>query len=140
MGRENMLGLAKISDSSEKKFEDPRTQQENQKLFNMEKDCLQQIKQQEGLAKIDKESKGRNEEKINTARDKNTFENVMKDILEKSIQDKARDKFKEGGKKKEDDDGSEASKKNDILAPYLEKLGIKDHKQVLPYDLSLIHI
>lgn len=51
----------------------------------------------------------------------------MKEILEKSIHDKARDKFKEGGKKKEDDDGSETNKKNDILAPYLEKLGIKDH-------------
>ena len=37
------------------------------------------------MAKGDKEAKGKYDENINFARDKNTFDNVFKDILEKSI-------------------------------------------------------
>jgi hypothetical protein len=104
--RESMLGFAKLNEGSGDKKDDPLIQQENQKMLSMEKDCYQQIKQQEVSA--GEEEKQMREEEI---------------TLEQTLHDKAREKNKEALKKK-DEDGDKDSTADDYLYPFLEKKGL----------------
>lgn len=103
--REHMQGFGKFKESSDKKGDDPIVQQQNQKMLGMEKECIQQIKLQESTAKEDEKSV--REDKI---------------MLEKTLYDKARDKYKENLRKKDDESGKNADV-HDYLYPFLEKAG-----------------
>ena len=103
--RESMQGFAKFNEAADKKGEDPIVQQQNQKMLGMEKECVQQVKLQETTAKEDEKSV--REDKI---------------TLEKTLYDKARDKYKENLKKKDEEAGKNADT-HDYLYPFLEKKG-----------------
>ena len=102
--RESMLGFAKVSETSaDKKVGDTSDQQDHQKMLAMEKDCLKDIIKQETAAQ--------EEEKLIR---------TNKVTIEKTLHDKARDKFKETLKKTEEEVNREAAA-NDYLYPFLEK-------------------
>lgn len=71
---------------NENKADDPLVQQENQMIFQMEKDCQLSIKSQE--EKQDEEHKSIKKEEL---------------VLEKSLHDKAREKFYQNQNNKDDD-------------------------------------
>ena len=117
--KEDIIG-AKISDSSgEKKSEDPIKMQENQAMLGMERDCYNQIKIQEGNA--GDEDKLVREEKL---------------VLEKTLHDRAREKYKYA-LEKNDDDLDKEEMKNDYLYPFLEKRGWFG-KELNNYEASTI--
>jgi hypothetical protein len=73
--RDQIMGIAKSD--NDKKIDDPVTQQENQSILTMEKDCFKYIREREEVAA--------NETKL-----------MRQPIsLEKTLYDKARDKFKQ---------------------------------------------
>jgi hypothetical protein len=116
--REIITGFSK-PDGSDKKADDPVVQMENQQIIDLEKRCLSNIKFQEDQF----------ESEISYRR----LENVQ---LEKTLYDKARDKFKENLNKKEDED-SERTDENDELRPYLEELKLNVKKPDLSYEEAL---
>ena len=120
--RENIVGMGKMNDSGEKKLEDPRVQQEHQKIFTMEKETVQQIKGQESSAKEETENHKEFETKITMLRATNSVDEANKVILEKTLHDKAREKYKLDSLKKQDEILD--SNANDFLRQYLEKRGL----------------
>ncbi|KAL4445104.1 hypothetical protein ABPG74_018832 [Tetrahymena malaccensis] len=110
--RDSMHGFAKLNEpGGDNKIDDPLVQLENTKMVNLEKDCLNQLKQQEKIARDD---------------EKTIREGEIR--LEKTLYDKARDRFKESSKKNDDDLAKDAAA-SDYLYPYLEKrklLGVSE--------------
>ncbi len=101
-----LLGFPKSDSSgSDKKADDPIAQQQNQKMLGMEKECYINVKTQENTAKDDE--KGIREEKV---------------TLEKTLYEKAREKYKENLKKKDEESGKGVDM-HDYLYPFLEKRG-----------------
>ncbi|CAK92507.1 unnamed protein product (macronuclear) [Paramecium tetraurelia] len=117
--RENMHGLGKLNETGvEKKNEDALVSQENQRIANLEKECLTHIKNQEDEVKKD-------EEQLRS-----------QDLrLEKTLHDKARERYKETLKKSEEEKQREQADK-DYLYPYLEKRKLLG-KEVLNYNEAL---
>ncbi|CAD8136523.1 unnamed protein product [Paramecium octaurelia] len=117
--RENMHGLGKLNETGvEKKNEDALVSQENQRIANLEKECLTHIKNQEDEVKKD-------EEQLRS-----------QDLrLEKTLHDKARERYKETLKKSEEEKQREQADK-DYLFPYLEKRKLLG-KEVLSYNEAL---
>lgn len=55
--RDSMHGFAKLNEpGGENKIDDPLVQLENTKMVNLEKDCLNQLKSQEKIAKDDEKT------------------------------------------------------------------------------------
>jgi hypothetical protein len=65
-------------------------------------------------------------------------DDIFSKILEKSIYEKARDKMKQG-KKKEDDQAEEETKK-DYLLPILKKLSLEDKADMELDEEAAIHV
>lgn len=80
-------------------------QQEHARILQMEKDCYQAIRQQGEIAKTEQ---------------RNLMSETL--VLEKSLHDKAREKFSQNIAGKEED--SSDSKEVDYLLPYLEKYNV----------------
>ncbi|CAD8046319.1 unnamed protein product [Paramecium sonneborni] len=117
--RENMHGLGKLTEPGvEKKNEDALVSQENQRIANLEKECLTHIKNQEDEVKKDEEQLRSQDLK-----------------LEKTLHDKARERYKETLKKSEEEKQREQADK-DYLYPYLEKRKLQG-KEVLTYNEAL---
>ena len=96
--RNTILGSAKLSDTTgEKKLTDPVQVMENAKLYNLEKVCHSQLASQEDNAKQDEKA----------------FDEKTYFFLEKSLHDKARDRFKETQLQKEEF-GAEAKESDPI--------------------------
>ncbi|CAK78642.1 unnamed protein product (macronuclear) [Paramecium tetraurelia] len=117
--RENMHSLGKLTEPGvEKKNEDALVSQENQRIANLEKECLTHIKNQEDEVKKDEEQLRSQDLK-----------------LEKTLHDKARERYKETLKKSEEEKQREQADK-DYLYPYLEKRKLQG-KDVLSYNEAL---
>ncbi|CAD8043995.1 unnamed protein product [Paramecium primaurelia] len=117
--RENMHSLGKLTEPGiEKKNEDALVSQENQRIANLEKECLTHIKNQEDEVKKDEEQLRSQDLK-----------------LEKTLHDKARERYKETLKKSEEEKQREQADK-DYLYPYLEKRKLQG-KEVLSYNEAL---
>lgn len=101
--RDEIQGFGKL-DNKEHNPKDPLIEQENQKLLAMEKDFYQFIKAEEIIASDE-------------------YKNIRNEPpkVEKTLYDKARDKFKENKNKVEDEINEEDA--NDFLKPFLEKMG-----------------
>ena len=114
--RDKILGYGKI-DASEKK-DDSLVQQEHQNLLSKEKECYQNIRNEEGT--ISEE-----------------YKQMRNGILtiEKTLYDKAREKFKENKSKIDDDKNEEDA--NDYLKPYLEKRGLNSNDPVASYETAV---
>jgi len=78
------------------------------------------MRSQEEIAEREQDKRSDIEEKINRYRKSNALEEANRDILEKSIQDKAREKYKYASKKKDEEADQDAYTK-DYLYPYLAK-------------------
>jgi len=98
----------------------------SQKLeyFNqMEKECHQNIKKQEGeVISKEMESRTQNEEKIAKARNTHDIENALNEIIQKTIYDQAREQNKEEVKYVEEEKKQDTTK-IDYLTPVLIELG-----------------
>ena len=114
--RDKILGYGKI-DASEKK-DDSLIQQEHQNLLSKEKECYQTI---------------RNEELTISEEYKQMRFGLL--LIEKTLYDKAREKFKENKAKDEDDQGS--GNDDDYLKPFLEKRGLNPVDPVTSYELAV---
>ena len=93
-------------------------QQEHQNLLSKEKECYQIIRNEEGT--ISEE-----------------YKQIRHGILtiEKTLYDKAREKFKENKSKIDDEGGEEDA--NDYLKPFLEKRGLPVNDSVGSYELAV---
>ena len=114
--RDKILGYGKI-DASEKK-DDSLIQQEHQNLLSKEKECYQTI---------------RNEELTISEEYKQMRFGLL--LIEKTLYDEAREKFKENKAKDEDDQGS--GNDDDYLKPFLEKRGLNPVDPVTSYELAV---
>ena len=119
--REHITGQATISDNAEKKVENPEEQIRHQKIYTMEKDCFSGIKTSEQMNFNEIENhKVYYEGVIANCRVNNNIEEAQEKILEETLHDKARKKYNEDLKKR-DDEGVQESHENDILYPFLQK-------------------
>ncbi|EGR33096.1 hypothetical protein IMG5_061790 [Ichthyophthirius multifiliis] len=117
--RDTMHGFAKLNEpGGDNKIDDPLVQLENTKIVNLEKECLNQLKQQEKIAKDD-EGQMR-EEKVK---------------LEYTLHDKARIRFNNSFKKNEEDMAKDAAV-NDYLYPFLEKRKLLGEREI-PYQQAI---
>lgn len=114
--RDKILGYGKI-DANEKK-DDSLQQQEHQNLLSKEKECYQTIRNEEGT--ISEE-----------------YKHMRHGILtiEKTLYDKAREKFKEN-KSRNDDDQLEGDA-DDYLKPFLEKRGLNPTEPVQSLEVAV---
>ena len=86
--------LSTAADGNDNITENPEEQARQQKIYNMEKDCLQHIKDAE--SKIMSEFatfRDGEEEVINEYKATNNIKDALEKILEKSLNDKAREKY-----------------------------------------------
>jgi hypothetical protein len=82
-----------MPDGSENGPEDPEDLFRQQKIYNMEKDCINGIKLAENAIKGELSNfRGQVEEKINSYKATNNHYEALKVILEKTLHDKAREK------------------------------------------------
>lgn len=100
--RDQIMGITKSD--NDKKVDDPVTQQENQAILTMEKDCYKYMREREEIA----------------ANETKTMRQPI--VPEKTLFDLAREKFKQS--QNHVDDEEEAEDVNDELRPYLEKHGL----------------
>lgn len=114
--RDKILGYGKI-DTSEKK-DDSLVQQEHQNLLSKEKECYQNIRNEEGT--ISEEYKQMRHGTL---------------TIEKTLYDKAREKFKEN-KARDDEDHGEGDA-DDYLKPFLEKRGLSTSEPVGTLELAV---
>lgn len=110
---------------NEKESDQSKEQQIFKRIHEMERKCHEQINEQEKLQESEKNWRHEKEKKIQYLRANPNEEEKFKEILHKSIADKARDKMKQG-KKQEEDNANEEVKK-DILLPILKKLGFLEN-------------
>lgn len=93
--RANLTGvLTTTADGYENAIENPEEQARQQKIYNMEKDCLQNIKDLESNIKQEFTTfRDKEEEIINQYKDTNNLKDALINVLEKSLYDKAREKY-----------------------------------------------
>ncbi len=104
----------------------------------MEQKCHSQIKTSEENAVTERGQRRDNEKSIQQLRMQPNPDDIFSKILEKSIYEKARDKMKQG-KKKEDDQAEEETKK-DYLLPILKKLSLEDKGDTELDEEAAIHV
>ena len=117
--RDQIQVHAKLNEG-EKKIHDAKKQLEYKRVHDLEKEGVNQMKNQEETAEKEQEKRTDVEGKINRYRKSNALEEANRDILEKSLQDKAREKYKYASKKKDEEADQDAYTK-DYLYPYLAK-------------------
>ena len=118
--------LTTAADGYENTIENPEEQARQQKIYNMEKDCLQNIKDSETNIKQEFTTfRDKEEEIINQYKDTNNLKDALINVLEKSLYDKAREKyspltrFGKTSQKTADQTNLDAGK-DDLLAMYLD--------------------
>ncbi len=117
--RDQIQVHAKLNEN-EKKAHDAKKQLEYKRVHDLEKEGVNEMRAQEEIAEREQDKRIDIEEKINRYRKSNALEEANRDILEKSLQDKAREKYKHASKKKDEDADQDAYTK-DYLYPYLAK-------------------
>ncbi len=117
--RDQIQVHAKLNEG-EKKIHDAKKQLEYKRVHDLEKEGVNEMRSQEEIAEREQDKRSDIEEKINRYRKSNALEEANRDILEKSIQDKAREKYKYASKKKDEEADQDAYTK-DYLYPYLAK-------------------
>lgn len=135
--RDQIQVHAKLNEG-EKKMNDAKKQLEYKRVHDLEKEGVNQMKNQEEVAEREQEKKTDIEEKINRYRKSNALEEANRDILEKSLQDKAREKYKYASKKKDEEADQDAYTK-DYLYPYLAKrdlLGVQKFNYQQSLDIK----
>jgi hypothetical protein len=91
--RSELTGVPSMHDGAEHASKDPEDQIRQQKIYNMEKECINGIKLSENSIKEElKKNRSEVEEKINSYKATNNHEEALKVILEKTLHDKAREK------------------------------------------------
>jgi len=117
--RDQIQVHAKLNEG-EKKVHDAKKQLEFKRVHDLEKEGVNEMRSQEEIAEREQDKRSDIEEKINRYRKSNALEEANRDILEKSLQDKAREKHKYASKKKDEEADQDAYTK-DYLYPYLAK-------------------
>jgi len=117
--RDQIQVHAKLNEG-EKKIQDAKKQLEYKRVHDLEKEGVNEMRGQEETAEREQDKRSDIEEKINRYRKSNALEEANRDILEKSLQDKAREKYKHASKKKDEEADQDAYTK-DYLYPYLAK-------------------
>jgi len=133
--REAIQGQAKLSDG-DKKMQDSQEQREHKKVHDLEKECYTQMKNQEHVAKGEIDDKRKREDKINEYRQTNAIEEANRDVLEKTLHDKAKERYKYANKKK-DDEESQDKHEGDYLYPILARKGLLKKEHNLDYKEAL---
>lgn len=122
--RDDLIGQSKMSDMNEKESEETQLQQTQKKIYQMECECLQQIKDYERVAQSESSQHTDLEKTIHTQRSTPQPEDLFSKILKKSVQMQARDKMKQEQKKTEENADKKAE--NDFLEPILKKLNLQN--------------
>mmetsp|Transcript_6158 Transcript_6158/g.9917 ORF Transcript_6158/g.9917 Transcript_6158/m.9917 type:complete len:151 (-) Transcript_6158:262-714(-) len=122
----------------ERDSEESKKQQFFKRISEMEQKCHSQIKTSEENAVTERGQRRDNEKSIQQLRMQPNPDDIFSKILEKSIYEKARDKMKQG-KKKEDDQAEEETKK-DYLLPILKKLSLEDKGDTELDEEAAIHV
>jgi len=117
--RDQIQVHAKLNEG-EKKTHDAKKQLEFKRVHDLEKEGVTQMRSQEEIAEKERDKRVEIEEKINLFRKSNALEEANSEILEKSLQDKAREKYKNASKKKDEEADQDAYAK-DYLYPHLAK-------------------
>jgi len=119
--RDLVSGFATISENTEKKNDNPEEQIKHQKIHGKEKECVSNIKSSEAINNSEISSwRVQTEKDIDACKLTNNIDEAMEKVLEVSLHDKARKKYGNDSKKR-DDEGITESHENDILYPFLNK-------------------
>jgi len=129
--RDTIQGYSKGDSTGEKKVIDPVTQEKHSRIQSMENEAVKQVQMQERNNELELGEKKNYEVKINGFRATNNVDEANKEILEKTLHDKAKEKYKLGYKSKEDELEEDAAAK-DYLYPILKEENLLSKQ----YDLS----
>jgi hypothetical protein len=101
---------------TDKRSQDTEEQRMFKKIHDYEKDCYTNMKTQESAAFTEMDEKQKREEKINDYRQSSAIDEAKKDILEKTLYDKAKEKRKHAAKNKIDEESDNINSKDKVIA------------------------
>ena len=133
--KENPHLQPKLGDG-DKKMHDTKEQREHKRAHDLEKECFNKMRDQERTASNEEDTKRKREDTINELRKNNTVDKGEHGILEKSLHDLAREKYKFASRKKEDDEEADKHSK-DKLYPVLARLDLLDKQDNLNHNEAL---